>query len=146
MIRRIRWYQPGVPAGMPHSLQFIWLNIFETVQIPTPKPCILLFHMIRRTHSLTPTVGPQVVCPTSSQKPFRSVPSIKGLKMLLSSNYKLNKRKRSPHGSSFYPIIIIIIIIILLLFLSLSAQILSRRILINHLADCSELFLVYDRY
>ena len=44
--------------------------------------------------------GPQGVCPTRSQKTFRSVPRTKGLKMLLSSDDEL-KWKPSPHGSSF---------------------------------------------
>ena len=65
----------------------VYIRLIDTVKIPTPtrKPYVL-FISYDMTHSLTTTVCPQGICPTPLQKPFRSVPSIKGLKMVLSSD------------------------------------------------------------
>ena len=97
MIRCIQWNRQAVPWGYasPPPVK-IRLNNLETIQNPTS--IIIYIVPYDKIQSLTLTVGPQRVCPTPSQKLLRSMPSIKCLKMLSSSDGEL---KLSPHGSLF---------------------------------------------
>ena len=48
MLKHIQWHQPGTPWGHAPPPWFNKNpNISETIQIPTPKPYIFLFHMLR---------------------------------------------------------------------------------------------------
>ena len=75
------------PGYAPPPQVHIRLYISDTVQIPTPSPYIIVSY--DKTHTLTANVDPQRVSPTPTQKQFRSVQRIKGLKMRLSCDDEL---------------------------------------------------------